>query len=71
LRSRYLDTPSTTISNHRVLMKDVETEGGNDGEIARVSKHSNIKLDKVTTYVLASRDLFPQSKSTSPSFACR
>ena len=53
------DTPSATISNHRVLMKDVETASGNDGEIALVSKHSNIKLDKVTTYVLASRDLFP------------
>jgi hypothetical protein len=43
------DTPSATISNHRVLMKDVETASGNDGEIALVSKHSNIKLDKVTT----------------------
>src|ERR1700685_232799 len=53
------DTPSATISNHRVLMKDVATESRNDGEIALISKHSNIKLDKLTTYVLASRDLFP------------
>jgi hypothetical protein len=53
------DTPSATISNHRVVMKDVETASGNDGEITLVSKHSNIKLDKLTTYVLASRDLVP------------
>ena len=40
-------------------MKDVATESGNDGEIVLVSKHSNLKLDKLTTYVLASRELFP------------
>ena len=27
------DTPSATISNHRVLMKDVETASGNDGKL--------------------------------------
>ena len=52
------NTPSATTSNHRVLMKDVETAGGSDGAITLVSKRTNIKLDKLTTYVLASRDLF-------------
>lgn len=52
------DTPSATTSNHRVLMKDVETTSTNDGTITLVSKRTNIKLDKLTTYVLASRDLF-------------
>jgi hypothetical protein len=51
------DTPSATTSNHRVLMKDVETASGNDGTITLVSKRTNIKLDKLTTYVLASSDL--------------
>jgi hypothetical protein len=51
------DTPSATISNHRVLMKDVETASSNDGTLTLVSKRTNIKLDKLTTYVLASADL--------------
>lgn len=51
------DTPSATPSNHRVLMKDVETISSNDGTLTLVSKRMNIKLDKLTTYVLASGDL--------------
>ena len=51
------DTPSATTSNQRVLMKDVETASGSDGTITLVSKRTNIKLDKLTTYVLASSDL--------------
>jgi hypothetical protein len=38
-------------------MKDVETISGNDGTLALVSKRSNLKLDKLTTYVFASSDL--------------
>lgn len=53
------DTPASTTSNHRVLMKDVESVSSNDGAIAIVSKRTNIKLDKLTTYVLASGDLLP------------
>jgi len=53
------DTPATTPSNHRVLMKDVEAATANDGSLELVSKHSNIKLDKLTIYVLASGDLLP------------
>ncbi len=47
------DTPSTTTSNHRVLMKNVDTANGADGSIALVSKRSTLKLDKLTTYVFA------------------
>ncbi len=47
---------NSTSSQHRVRMKDVETDRGNDGTITLVSRQSNIKLDKVTTYVLACPD---------------
>jgi hypothetical protein len=53
------NTPSSTASNRRVLMKDVESAKNNDGVIAIVSKSTNIKLDKLTTYVLATGDLRP------------
>jgi hypothetical protein len=47
------DTPSTTTSNHRVLMKNVETVNDADGSVALVSKKNNLKLDRLTTYVFA------------------
>ena len=53
------DTPTSVASNRRVLMKDVESAKNSDGVIAIVSKSNNIKLDKLTTYVLASGDLLP------------
>jgi hypothetical protein len=53
------NTPSSTASNRRVLMKDVESAKNSDGVIAIVSKSNNIKLDKLTTYVLATGDLLP------------
>jgi hypothetical protein len=53
------DTPSAALSNHRVLMKNVACSSAHDGTLALVSKRSNIKLDKLTTYVLASGDLLP------------
>jgi len=53
------DTPTSTKSNHRVLMKGIESASGDDGAIALVSKQSNIKLNKLTTYVLAPRDIAP------------
>ena len=53
------DTPSAALSSHRVLMKDVECSNGVDGTLALVSKRNNIKLDKLTTYVLASDNLVP------------
>ncbi len=53
------DTPAATTSNHPVPMKDVETVSSGDGTISLVCKRTNIKLDKLTTYVLASPDLLP------------
>jgi hypothetical protein len=53
------DTPSTTTSNHRVLMKNVETVNGADGSVALVSKKTTLKLDKLTTYVFAGSDQPP------------
>jgi len=53
------DTPSSVASNRRALMKDVESVKDNDGALAIVCKRNNIKLDKLTTYVLANGDLMP------------
>jgi hypothetical protein len=53
--------PSSNISQHRVLMKNVESASGSDGTVALTSMHSNIKLDKTTTYVLAAGDLLPKN----------
>jgi hypothetical protein len=53
-------TPSSNISKHRILMKNVESVRDSDGAIALTSKRSNLKLDKTTTYVLASGDLLPK-----------
>jgi len=51
------DTPSSSTSNHPVQMKNVESARTNDGAIVISSHHSNIKLDKLTTYVLTPTDL--------------
>jgi len=53
------DTPSVATSNHRVQMKDVESRHNNDGAITLICKRSNLKVDKMTTYVLATGDLLP------------
>jgi hypothetical protein len=49
--------PASTISKHRVLMKNVDSMRNGDGQVVLVSTRSNIKLDKVTTYVLANGEL--------------
>jgi hypothetical protein len=51
--------PPSNISEHRVLMKNVESTRSSEGAITLTSKHSNIKLDKATTYVLATADRLP------------
>jgi hypothetical protein len=51
--------PASSISKQRVLMKDVESMRSGDGAMVLVSAKSNIKLDKVTTYVLANGELLP------------
>ena len=53
------DAPGSIISSKRVLMKNVKSASGADGSVVLVSSRSNIKLDKVTTYVLASNELLP------------
>ena len=50
------DTANSITSNHRVRMKDVESSSMND-TLTLVSKKTNLKLDKLTTYVLAGSDL--------------
>jgi hypothetical protein len=51
--------PTSSISKHRVLMKNVNSTRNSDGAVTLISTHSNIKIDKLTTYVLAASDLLP------------
>jgi len=48
------DTP--VLSSRPVSMKNVAIEPVEDGGVALVSEHSNIKLHKMTTYILAAID---------------
>jgi len=45
--------PASSVSQHRVLMKNIESTRDSDGSVTLSSKRSNIKLDRQTTYVLA------------------
>jgi len=56
------DTPAAVISDHPTLMKNVDSVRKDDGSLAIVSAHSNLKLDKLTTYVLAADDVLPATK---------
>jgi len=56
--------PESGISKHRILMKNVESTRNSEGALVLSSSHSNIKLDKTTTYVLAAGDLLPAKKET-------
>jgi len=47
----------SNISDHPVVMKDVQSVRNNDAGVALSSSRLNIKLDKTTTYVLATGDL--------------
>jgi hypothetical protein len=53
------DAPASFISKNRVLMKNVKSASGADGSVVLVSSRSNIKLNKVTTYVLAINESLP------------
>ena len=50
-------SPASKLSDHRVLMKDVDSATADDGTITISSTRSNLKLDKSTTYVLATGNL--------------
>jgi hypothetical protein len=54
--------PTSKLSEHRKAMKDVDSMYLDDGTLALTSTRFNIKIDKSTTYVLATGDLSPQSK---------
>ncbi len=54
-----VDAPASVTSKGRVPMKNVKSASGADGSVVLVSSRSNIKLDKVTTYVLAINELLP------------
>ncbi|HUB02906.1 MAG TPA: hypothetical protein VL983_09480 [Terriglobales bacterium] len=49
--------PTSNVSDHRVEMKDVESQRASDGSLSIRSSRVNIKLDKSTTYVLATGEL--------------
>ena len=53
------DATTSVTSNRRVAMKNVDSEQSNDGTVTIVSQKNNIKLDKLTMYVLATGDLPP------------
>jgi hypothetical protein len=61
-KSSVPDTPAAVTSNHPTLMKNVDSVRKDDGSLEIVSAHSSIKLDKLTTYVLATDDLPSESK---------
>jgi len=50
-------TIASNISDHRVPMKSTMSLRKDDGSVAIASAASNLKLDKLTTYVLATGDL--------------
>jgi hypothetical protein len=52
-------TSTSNISKRRALMKKIDSVNDSEGAIILTSTHSNIKLDKSTTYVLAATDLLP------------
>jgi hypothetical protein len=49
--------PATVISAKRVPIKNVTSASDADGALVLVSSRSNIKLNKVTTYVVAGKEL--------------
>jgi hypothetical protein len=52
-----LSVPASSLSQHRVLMKNVESTRSEAGAVILMSKRLSIKLDKSTTYVLAAGEL--------------
>ncbi len=52
-------SPASSISKNRVLMKNIQSLRNPDGAVVLIDSRSDLRLDKVTTYVLASGDLIP------------
>ena len=57
------DSTASNISNRRALIKNVESNRNDDGSIILTSSRLNIKLDKLTTYVLAADEVQPPKDS--------
>jgi hypothetical protein len=57
--SSSLPAPSYVTSKHRVLMKDVDPIRNSDGAVTLSSSRTKLKVDKLTTYVLAKDGLLP------------
>ncbi len=55
-------TPASSISKRRILLKHIESARSNDGIVALSSSSQNIKIDRLTTYVLATSDLLPPNQ---------
>lgn len=53
------DTANPVTSNHRIAMKNIETQRTTDGAIVLVSNRNNIKPDHFTVYVFSTGDLVP------------
>ncbi len=51
--------PTSSVSDTRVVMKDVTSTRNDDGSLVLVSTRFNLKLNKSTTYVLATGSLTP------------
>jgi hypothetical protein len=51
------DAPASIISTKRVVMKNMTSASGADGSVVLVSSRSNIKLNKVTTYVVTAGEV--------------
>ncbi|MGA7685271.1 MAG: hypothetical protein WCC32_10600 [Terriglobales bacterium] len=60
-----LPPPAGRVAQNRVAMKDVESSVDAEGNVAITSTHANLKLDKSTTYVLATGDLPVEKKEKS------
>ncbi len=56
------NSSTSTGPRHRVRIKNVEAQRTSNGVITLLSAHSDIKLDKATTYVLAGNDLTATAK---------
>jgi hypothetical protein len=54
------ESPVYILSKRRFLMKNVEFEHNSEGAVTISSRYFNIKLDKSTTYVMATGELAPR-----------
>lgn len=51
--------PNSVILKQRVTMKNVDVEHNRDGSLSLISRHSNVKLENMTTYSVVAIDEAP------------